>query len=465
MDSHVKSSIIPLIIKLGILVVLLSKFSIFFAFSLLIFINYIYYYILYNYFGLQQLTGYDKVFLTKIKQNKVTLIIKLKFSNFDSVKMKDFIYEKLILKIVKLRSKLIYTFNEYFFKEDKSQINLKDNQIIINNERIKEEEIGNIIQNEINDPIDIFKEMPYKFLLYNIENTDEGFVLLKYDHILSDGLGMICSLCLISDNFNINLYPKILQRMKLPNIFQKIYLNLISIFYIIKIIYIDLKSTKNKIFRDNKNPIETSNCIIGNKFILKDFENYRKENKLSFNDIMINSFINTLTKFENNNNIKNINIVLPVGITVPPIKIEKIEMLNQARWVSLNLPMTDNMKIINNNIKKNLSAEMIFSLGKLDNLKGSIYPINILNANFINKTLKYDFVFTNIPGPTSKLIYNNMICEDMLFYSSAGWGLPFIMIFSYNGKFNTLISYDKQYKDIISNLLKNYDEETKKFIK
>lgn len=464
MDKHIKSSIIPLGVKIVIFILFLSKFPIFISLPLFIFLNYIYYFILHKNFGYQKLTGYDKVFLTNTKSSKVTLIIKLKFSNFNVNKMKDFIYEKLISKISRFRSKLIFKFYEYYFKEEQSQENIKDNQIIINKD-IKEEEIENIIQNEVNNPFDIFNELPYKFLLYNIENTNEGIVLFKYDHILSDGLGVICSLCLISDNFKVDLYPKLLQRMKSPNLLQNIYLNLISIFYVIKIIFLDYKTqiSKNKIFRDIEKSIDTSSIIIGEKFNLKDFENYRKKNKVSFNDIMINAFINTLSNI-GNNNLKKVSIVLPVGITVPPTKIKDVQMLNQARWVSLKLPVTDNMKIINKNIKKSFSPEMLFSLGKLDDLQSNIFNIDTLNSSFIYKTLKYDFVFTNIPGPTNKLIYNNMLCEEMLFYSNAGWGLPFILIFSYNGQFRTVISFNKEYKENVSNFLKKFNEQTKNFI-
>ena len=465
MDNEVKSSFIPFSIKFGLLILLITKFSVLISIISLFILNYIYYYILSYYFGLQELTGYDKVFLNKIKSNKVTLIIKLKFSNYNVEKMQDFIYNKLISKIPRLRSKLIFTFYEYFFKEVKSHKNIKDKQIIIN-QNIKEEDIENIIQNEINNPIDIFNEMPYKFLLYNIEKSYDGFVLFKYDHILSDGLGIICSLCLISDNFNVNLYPKLLQRMKEPNIFQKIYLNIASIFYMIYIIYCNFKNkiSKNNIFRDNYHIIKSSSINIGEEFNLKDFENYRKENKVSFNDIMINSFIKTLLEIEKDNKFKNINIVLPVGITVPPSKLENLKMLNQARWVTLKLPMTDKMKLINKTIKKNLSPEILFSLGKLDDLEGKIFNAKTLNQRFIKKALNYDFVFTNIPGPTTKLIYNNMICEDIFFFSNAGWGVPFIFIFSYNGKFRTAISCDSKFKDNSSIFLKYFDNNTHKFI-
>ena len=179
---------------------------------------------------------------------------------------------------------------------------------------------------------------------------------------------------------------------------------------------------------------------------------------------MINSFINTLSKIENNDNMKNISIVLPIGITIPPTKIEKVKMLNQARWVTLKLPITDKMNLINKNIKKSFSPEILFSLGKLDDLESNIFTINHLNKNFINKTLKYDFVFTNIPGPATKLIYNNMICEDILFYSNSGWGVPFILIFSYNGKFRTVLSCNSKYKESSLLFLKNFDKNTQKFI-
>ena len=51
----------------------------------------------------------------------------------------------------------------------------------------------NYIQIEMNEEIDIFNELPYKFQIGQIGKEEEkkGILIFKFEHVMTDGLGLI----------------------------------------------------------------------------------------------------------------------------------------------------------------------------------------------------------------------------------------------------------------------------------
>ena len=111
-----------------------------------------------------------------------------------------------------------------------------------------------------------------------------------------------------------------------------------------------------------------------------------------------------------------------------------------------------------------MKPEKLFALGLLSDFQGIMFPINILRKYFESNSKKYDFVFSNIPGPAKKLIYNDMICDDIKLYSTAGWGLPFVLILGYNGNFRSSICSNENCDLNVRKLLDNFDMKIKEYI-
>lgn len=472
MKEEVRNNFILVFLKILFFCSFYYKFGISLSLFSTFFLDYVYYYFLKIIFGLTPLTGYDKIFITSKQINRVTILWSLEFSNFNIKKMNDFITEKIIKSIGKFRSKLIYNFGEYFWKEFPFNEEIPNKNIIIK-ENFSKEELNNYLNNEANTPINIFSDYPYKFNIISSNEENKGYLIIKYDHILTDGLGLISTLCLLTDNFDYSIYPTLIQRLKSPKWYQTIYLYIVSVFYMISIsisssLYRIIKSPyKSNIKGNSKN----SSFYFGKVFKLKSFENYRKEKKVSFNDIIMTSFSRAVKEeLKDNNeykNKKNIIINLPIGYTVAPKKLSEISLYNQARWVLNDIPLInekDDVKKISKIIRKFLKPEKLFALGLLSDFQGIFFPINILRKYFESNSKKYDFVFSNIPGPAKKLIYNDMICDDIKLYSTAGWGLPFVLILGYNGNFRSSICSNENCDLNVRKLLDNFDMKIKEYI-
>jgi len=117
MNEDAKNNLIPVCFKVLIFAFIFVKKGILISIFAIFFLDYSYYIIIKIIFGLTPLTGYDKIFITTKQINRVTILWSLEFSNFNTEKMENFIKEKFIKLIEKFRSKLIYKFGEYFWKE------------------------------------------------------------------------------------------------------------------------------------------------------------------------------------------------------------------------------------------------------------------------------------------------------------------------------------------------------------
>ena len=160
MKDDSKNNFIPVFLKILIFSIIFFKRGILISIFATYFLDYIYYIIIKIIFGLTPLTGYDEVFITTKQINRVTVLWSLKFSNFNTEKMKNFIIKKIIKQIGKFRSKLIFKFGEYFWKEFPFNEEIQKQNIIIK-EKITNEELENYINNETNKEINIFLNYLY----------------------------------------------------------------------------------------------------------------------------------------------------------------------------------------------------------------------------------------------------------------------------------------------------------------
>ena len=361
---------------------------------------------------------------------------------------------------------------EYFWYED-PDIEKACDKIIKLSPRLKNfEEALEFIGKEINDHIDIFNDYPYELNMVPF-GKDEGVCLFKYDHLLVDGLGIIASLCLAADNFSENTYPKIIKMMKEPNIFQTLYLYLSAPFFgFLTLIQFITYGERKCPFKANKKPMsEDTVFVVSKNYDLKDFENYRKQNKVSFNDIMLCSFSvamkNVLKKYDEYKDYKNLIIDLPVGRKKPENKIEKININNEASGIIVDMPLVDSVSDIDKikkSIRKNFRPEKIFAVGMTADILGNIFSWHIISYFAKLFTKRFDYMFTNVPGPAEKLYYHGIEVSGMYSFPSAGNGLPYVVILSYNNKFNIALNANKNADCDIKELLHEFENTLELFI-
>ena len=460
-------------IKMIYFIFLLNYFNIFISPFLLFLTIYIYHKIIYYLYGLKALSGFDKVFLTTTPVGRYQITSLSQYhKNFDVEKLGKFLKEKLVIPFARYHSRLVKKNFEYFWYED-PDLDKACNQIVKLSPRLKNfEEALNFIGKEINIHIDIFNDFPYELNMVPY-GEDSGICLFKYDHLLVDGLGIISSLCVAADNFSENTYPKIIKMMKEPNMLQTLYLYLSAPFFgLLTFIQFAFHGNRKCPFKANKKPLsEDTIFVLSKNYNLKDFENYRKQKKVSFNDIMLCSFSvamkNTLKKYDDYKNYKNLIIDLPVGRKKPENKIEKMKINNEASGIIVDMPLVDSVDdidIIKKSVRRNFRPEKIFAVGLCADVLGNIFSWHIISSWAKLFTKRFDYMFTNVPGPAEKLYYNGIEVSDMYVFPCAGGGLPYVAVLSYDNKFKIALNSNKNADCDIKELLKEYEKALEKFI-
>jgi NRPS condensation-like uncharacterized protein len=434
---------------------------------------YLYHKIIYYTFGLKALSGFDKVFLTTSPVGRYQITSLSRYNkNFDVNKFRQFLKDRIVKLFPRYHSRLVKKYMEYYWYEDPDLEKACD-RIIKLSPRLKNfDEALELISREINNHIDIFNDYPYELNMVPF-GKDEGICLFKYDHLLVDGLGIIASLCLAADNFSENTYPKIIKMMKEANFLQTLYLYLVAPFYGLLTLFQFITYGERKCpFKANKKPLSDDTIFVLSKnYFLKDFEKYRKENKVSFNDIMLCSFSvamkNVLKKYDEYKDYKNLIIDLPVGRKKPEDKIELININNEASGIIVDLPLVESVEdidIIKKSIRKNFRPEKIFAVGMTADILGNIFSWHIISYFAKLFTKRFDYMFTNVPGPAEKLYYYGIEVSDMYSFPTAGGGLPYVIILSYNNQFKIALNANKNADCDIKELLSEYEKTLEKFI-
>ena len=460
-------------IKIFYFIILLKYFNIFITPLIFFSTIYLYHKIIYYVYGLQVLSGFDKMFLTisPVGRYQITSLSRYN-KNFDVEKFGQFLKDRLVKPFKRYHSRLVKKNMEYFWYED-PDIEKACNKIVKLSPRLKNfDEALEFVAQEINNHIDIFNEYPYELNMVPY-GKDEGICLFKYDHLLVDGLGIIASLCLAADNFSENTYPKIIKMMKEPNIFQTLYLYLSSPFFgFLTLIQFITYGERKCPFKANKKPLSDDTIFVLSKnYKLKDFEKYRKEYKVSFNDIMLCSFSvamkTVLNKYDEYKDYKNLIIDLPVGRKKPEDKIEKININNEASGIIVDLPLVESIEDIDKikkSVRKSFRPEKIFSVGMMADILGNIFSWHIISYFAKLFTKRFDYMFTNVPGPAEKLYYYGIEVSDMYSFPSAGGGLPYVIVLSYNNQFKIALNANKNADCDIKELLYEYEKTLEKFI-
>ena len=460
-------------IKMIYFIYLLHHFNIIISPLIFFATIFIYHKIIYYVYGLKALSGFDKVFLTTSPVGRYQITSLSRYNkNFEVNKFAQFLKDRIVKPFPRYHSRLVKKFMEYYWYED-PDIDKAAKKIIKLSPRLKDfNEALEFIGKEINIHIDIFNDYPYELNMVPF-GKDEGICLFKYDHLLVDGLGIIASLCLAADNFSENTYPKIIKMLKEPNIFQYLYLYLISPFYGLLTLFQFINYGERKCpFKANKKPLSDDTIFVLSKnYNLKDFEKFRKENNVSFNDIMLCSFSvamhNVLQKYDEYKNYKNLIIDLPVGRKKPEDKIELIKINNEASGIIVDIPLVESVKdinIIKKSIRKNFRPEKIFSVGVTADVLGNIFSWHIISYFAKLFTKRFDYMFTNVPGPAEKLYYYGIEVSDMYSFPSAGGGLPYVIVLSYNNQFKIALNSNKNADCDIKELLYEYEKTLEQFI-
>ena len=469
---------LPMIIRFGLSFFLIRKFGLILGIILIYIIFKIYELYMYYIFGLENITGIEKIYITQELKNRFQILSYFKISNFNKEKLKKFLIEKYFYSLKKFRQKLILKYYEYWLYEVPKEEIL--NTIKILNEPINnEEELLNFCHLELNNSIDIFNNLPYMCYLAESKKKNEGYLIFKFDHSMTDGLGLISSICSVASNYSKDSFPSIIRNIKNSDPFlETLYYWLVFPYYSLRyaLLFIPfLKDYNSPLVAKNYN----GNSLIAKSknYRLKDFEKYRKNiMKISFNSFMICVISSALNKLTENEELKkNVRIFVPYCRKMIPNDINNVDLKNKTVCIISDVPIIkdlsiDNIKLVSKTVNKYYDKRIQFAYYKLSLIGGVYTTIQFLEHIVKLFCSKFQLAFTNVPGPTNKLDFDGNIIDNFTTFIKAGRGMAFMPLMSYNNYFNFTLAVDESTNlkpekvvELIENELDNVLKQTKNY--
>jgi hypothetical protein len=191
----------------------------------------------------------------------------------------------------------------------------------------------------------------------------------------------------------------------------------------------------------------------GKSYKIKDFENFKKVNNISFNDLMLSvlskSMYNLINFKENEiyKDKKRMRIFLPITRKKLARNINEIDMENKTNLLVCDVPIikdysNKNLRKIRKNLMKYLKKFIQFAYIKTTTTLGIIcsWPI----FEFPSQALcdRFELAFSNVPGPKIKIDYKGNVIEDIITFITPSRGLSFLTLISYNEHFSLTFSID-----------------------
>lgn len=367
--------------------------------------------------------------------------------NIQPEKLKELLIERGIKKMLRLRSKLVYKFFNYWWAEVPLKEAISVVKIIKPIDELKMEEF---INNEVNTYVEIFSTLSYEIQIVPFKNSNKGFILFKMDHVMSDGLGITSLLNCIADNYSDQLFHPLF-RNRHYTLASKIYDWALFPFYgpyhSLRVLFADRTSTIYK----NIDVKGTGKSIITHTklYDMSDFENIKKKYSISFNDITLSVVSLALTRISRKRNYttKAMNFVIPVGRKGMPHSIEQVQLSNKAQGFMISLPLIDNFEIgckhMSKTVNKDLKISPLCSAGfNTQHILGEFVPQELFNWFSCECLKTLDMIFSNVPGPTDYLFYGGSKVTELTPYVTAGRAKVFMGVVTYRKQFKFMISHD-----------------------
>ena len=410
-----------------------------------------YHFLMQKIFNLEYLS-FDKSLIGYCSRDQYNInLIMLFKGNFNPDEIKKAIEERLIKQIPKLHSRVVYKFFNYYWKE--FPINEAIKQIFFTSLQSKDE-IENYLEKHLNFRINTLETFPFEIRIieFNEKNdSTSGAIHFKFDHILSDGLGLL-SLCFcLCDDYSPEIYPKIL-RVKytysfIREILDTILFPLFSLYALFIVITSSNERTEYKPMY-NYHHYGISRFKMSDWYPLNSMRKLRSKYSVSFNTCVVGILLKAHKELLEN--VHFLNVIIPIGHTTLPLSVKDVQLKNLAQGFMMCLPCINNFselpklhKIINTHIfNTTLTSIPIFAF----RMMSEFLPVKILNFIGNNIIFKSDILISNIPGPESKLTVCGCEMIDCYPVVSPGRMKAFFTISSFNGYFRYIAAFDKSVK-------------------
>ena len=421
-------------------------------------------YILWNIYtkkilGYIPLTTADKILLGDDFFKRQLLMIEMEIENFNKNSLREVLINKGFKDHKKLSYKLIYSYFNFYWRPSTLSFEDTIKERIITLDPMTPQEIQSFKYEQLQSDFDpfitpiIFYIIPHANSLTGENNHFKGSLILKSDHILTDGLGLLTLLTFMSDDNSSDIFPKVMHQKK-TNLIDEIIDLLIFILIGIPIIIYLIVYIKSTLKLSNE-PRTKLVKFTENKVL--DFEIVKsraKQLKISFNELCLSSIVAASKRFSDryNKEATRITIEVPIGLTSVPEKLEDVNLANKVfalfhKFRLISDPLKD-IKIFQEDYKSLIRQALIARVNHYGtSFVFSIVPFNWAKAIVNDVVNNVDIIVTNVPGTTRNLSFMGNKVVDINPYATTGYITNFFIITTYNGKMKTIAIYDGGQKE------------------
>lgn len=432
-------------------------------------IKLIFYFYLVKIIGLIPLKTNDKLLLSDDFFKRQVIMTQLNITRFCPNQLYEELKERAFKKIEKLSYSLSYEYYNFYWKKKSTNINELCNQRIKILEPMNENELKIFIKKELNDYFDIFNSpimfyiIPKKESELKMVNSEEvftsyseGYLIMKSDHSLTDGLGLLSLIFTLSDNYKPTNMPKIMHQRK-EMFYETFFYFLCFIPLCIPLILYLIFTIKSTCRLSNL--ARTNEVEIGEykQYDISEIKHHSKKLKMSINEFLI--FIVTKAVKNVFKESEKITCIIPFGMSPVPNNISEVKLENHVFALFYKFRLSGNISEFKQDYKNLLRQSFIVKITNFStNLIYAILPFNWAKAVSSGVMTEVDLGISNVPGQSETIIIKSNIVDTVIPYVTTGNISTCLTNVSYNNKLVVSLNYDGGQKDNKSKeILENFD--------
>jgi len=455
------------VIKTLIFSSLIYRYGILWAILITIIRSFVVKYIFRFFFNLQELDNQELAFIYSLADRRMIMTGFLILDQYKPEELKNIIIEKGIKQFDKLRRNIIQKLGNYYWNELSVEQAVKTSIKILPDMHMK----------NMQDILDYSCEMqnvdiPLENVQYEFhicKYAEHGMVLnIKFDHVLSDGIGFMGFLMALADNYHISMFPSIREIPFLTNLLLKI----CAPFYFLKYLSqaLRLKVEDNSFKRNG--PKGKKIVKVGKSYNFAEFTKVTKKIGITYNEAIFSIISKTAKKYfmkHGFEHVNTMNVICPFTFRSVPQTLKHHVINNDISSLSFCLPLIDNIKDDSSKIKQTLDLyvkDIFLAKGSILQVDlGSLVPEAYLKNAAEEYGRPIDMVISNVPGPRSLLLYSGAKVLSIMPTPNTGFFNTFLATITYNGEFCFSLGSDSNVKLNVDEYMQMLEHEVDNLLK
>lgn len=347
----------------------------------------------------------------------------------------------------KLKKVFMSFFGIHYWKKTKN-FDLREHVIVLKREFTNDDQIFEFMNEEVGHKrFDDEKPQWKLFIIPNLPNNKSG-VIMKIHHGITDGLSLMSFILNLGNSKDFSLVKiKKIKKWEWILVYLLAFLELFKFFF-------DLFKRKkpNNLFLFKK-PSGEKISYCSPSLDLKILKEYAKENDVSMNELFLALLTKALCnhyKHKFNQKLESFSLMLAASTMPMPERHVFHPLTNNIGFIPQDLILNNSddfdvlVKAYNQKLKNSKASYSIY-FQKIGCDVFYTFLHSCVNEFLMNKiTSLHSGIFTNVPGPTSRISLFGYDVEDIFFLASdVGKVNTILNILSYNNRFNLACFVDK----------------------